>query len=158
MKIPFFHTEHFTSEELTYSARARQENFKNEPYTREDAEEVSKNLRSLCIKVLEPLRIMWGAPIIVTSGYRNPRLNKLVGGAETSQHLIGQAADITSRDRLQNNRLFTRLLWSGMSFDQLIAEDVDEFNCPTWIHVSYRRDGKNRNQVIINRKSLNSKS
>ena len=80
-----------------------------------------------------------------------PTVGAGVGGAETSQHLTGQAADITTRDRVQNNRLFMRLLWSGIRFDQLIAEDVDENNCPAWIHVSYRRYGSNRRQVIINR-------
>lgn len=52
------------------------------------------NLRRLCVQVLEPLRAALGRPIVVTSGYRDPVLNTIVGGSKTSDHCAGRAADI----------------------------------------------------------------
>lgn len=56
--------------------------------------EVVENLRYLCRTTLQPIRDGLGFPLRVSSGYRSPELNRLVGGATTSQHLSGQAADI----------------------------------------------------------------
>lgn len=55
--------------------------------------EALANLPKLCIQ-LEVLREVMGAPIRVISGYRDPRHNEDVGGAQRSQHLHGRAADI----------------------------------------------------------------
>lgn len=92
--------------------------------------------------VLDPLREWYGKPIVVNSGYRCPALNKAVGGATTSQHMSGQAADIDTGDRQQNKLLF-EYIRKNLPFDQLI----DESNF-AWVHVSYRADGRNRNQVL----------
>lgn len=54
---------------------------------------VLDNLRYLTETTLQPLRDMVGHPILVTSGYRCERLNDLVGGSSTSQHVQGEAAD-----------------------------------------------------------------
>lgn len=51
------------------------------------------NLKRLCADLLQPLRDALG-PVHITSGYRPPRVNKLVGGSKTSSHLEGLAADI----------------------------------------------------------------
>ena len=56
--------------------------------------EAEENLRSLVENVLDPLREAYGKPIRVTSGYRCPKLNRLVGGSPNSQHMRGEAADI----------------------------------------------------------------
>lgn len=74
----------------------------------------------------------YGKPIRVNSGYRSPILNKAVGGKPTSQHLRGEAADITGGTVEENRKLLALL--SDMEFDQLI----DESNL-TWIHVSTGR-------------------
>ncbi len=55
--------------------------------------DVVKNLKYLCKKVLQPLRDEFDFPIEVTSGYRCVELNSSVGGAPSSQHIVGQAAD-----------------------------------------------------------------
>ena len=39
------------------------------------------------------IRDKWNSPIIVTSGYRPPAVNKAIGGASRSQHLFGLALD-----------------------------------------------------------------
>ena len=62
----------------------------------EDAQlsQVLGNIKALVSNVLDPLRAMIGRPIIITSGYRSQRVNELIGGSKTSQHLLGKAADI----------------------------------------------------------------
>jgi len=100
------------------------------------------NLTALVDNVLDPLRNVYGKPICVNSGYRSPELNKVIKGSSTSQHMIGQAADIDTGDRQQNKLLFD-YIQKHLPFDQLI----DERNF-AWVHVSYRADGKNRNQIL----------
>ncbi len=112
-------------------------------------------LRMLCVHVLDPLRMMWQAPIIINSGYRCEWINKKVGGAVHSQHIRGQAADIrafghTGARYLSLNRmLLGAILHSGMSFDQLIAEGCDRNGYPLWLHISFVSKTENRHQLIL---------
>jgi hypothetical protein len=82
-------------------------------------------------------------PVIVSSGYRCAALNKAIGGVPTSQHMLGQAADIhTVADTPEANReLFNLIQRLRLPYDQLINEY--NFN---WIHVSF--SPRNRRQVI----------
>ena len=100
-----------------------------------------ERLRLLCQKVLQPLRDEFGSAIIVNSGYRSPAVNKAVGGVPTSQHVRGEAADITAGSKERNKRLFEIL--KTIEVDQAI----DEKNY-SWIHVSYTICRKNRNQFL----------
>lgn len=133
----------FSIQELCRSNTAVRLGINNSP-----SELIRTNLEALVERVLDPLRAAWGAPIIVTSGYRCPALNKAVGGAASSQHMKGMAADIhtLSDSRADNMRLLRLLLNSGIIVDQVIAENVDAQHRPDWIHVSYNR--------ITNRRSL----
>lgn len=99
------------------------------------------NLYRLCVNVLEPLRQNFGKAIRVNSGYRCKRLNRAVGGVDTSQHLYGLAADITSDN---NFELLGFLLL--MDFDQVICYGSPDD--PRFIHVSYVSADANRNQVL----------
>ena len=99
------------------------------------------NLTRLCQKVLQPLRDIYGKPIIVNSGYRSERVNKAVGGVPTSQHRKGEAADITAGSKEENKKLFDIL--KTMEFDQLITYDY------RFLHVSYTIRKPNRNQIIL---------
>ena len=130
---------YFTLYEMTASATAKRKGINNTPN-----ETVKRNLQLLVKNVLDPLREAWGAPIIVTSGYRSVRLNAAVGGARSSQHVTGQAADIrTVSDRPEENRKLRDLLIKlNLPFDQLI----DEFGCD-WLHVSFNESG-NRGQLL----------
>lgn len=94
-------------------------------------EEAKKNVAVLVDKVLDPLREAWGKPITVTSGYRCPALNKIVGGSATSHHCKGMASDITTGNRVENRKLFQLIQDLGLPFTQLI----DEKNF-SWVHVS----------------------
>lgn len=134
---------YFTIEELTKSPTATRLGISNKP-----SADIVAALERLVDNVLDPLREAWGAPIVVTSGYRCPKLNAAVGGAKGSQHTYGQAADIrTLSDRAEDNRKLRDLLISlNLPFDQLI----DEFNCD-WLHVSYKASG-NRGQILSAKK------
>jgi uncharacterized protein YcbK (DUF882 family) len=81
--------------------------FKNSILNIPNREEVA-NLRVLVEHVLDPVRTEWGSPIIVSSGYRCPLLNREVGGVEGSYHIRGMAADIYDPKGLTEG-LFWRL-------------------------------------------------
>ena len=100
------------------------------------------NLSKLVVQVLQPLRDAMGFTIHVDSGYRSPAVNEHVGGAPTSDHPKGKAADIKSED---NAKMF-HYIKDNLEFDQLIWEKGNSKQ-PDWVHVSYR-EGKNRKQVI----------
>jgi len=130
---------YFKIQELSKSETAEKNGIDNTPGITEIF-----NMVSLVDNVLDPLRIEVGEPIIVTSGYRCDALNKLVGGADNSQHKYGQAADITLQDKTRNKLLYDKLL-DHYKFDQLIWEKgTDEY--PDWVHVSF--SGNNRHQVL----------
>ena len=104
-----------------------------------------ERLRTLCEKVLQPVRDHFGVPIIITSGYRCPDLNDAVRGATSSQHMKGEAADF--KIRAPNLQLYDIYLWmvDNLEFDQLIWEVRPNSK---WIHVSYKANGHNRQQVF----------
>ena len=132
---------YFTIDELCYSYTAEKNNIKNTP----NKEEI-KNLQNLIDEVLQPLRVAYNKPIIVTTGFRCSELNKLVGGKPNSQHIRGQAADIVPKDIDDLDILF-ELCKNLPSFDQLLYEKSKN---KKWIHISYKDLIYNRNQVIDN--------
>lgn len=125
----------FTLAEMTRSEDAERLGISNTPTPRDIAA-----LRVLCEKVLQPLRDQYGAPVIITSGYRSPRLNRAIGGSITSQHCFGEAADFTVKG--QANMAVCRWMERWLNYDQLILE----FGNAGWIHCSYRPI--NRNQEL----------
>lgn len=127
---------YFTIKELTESTTATIKELDNTP-----TEQVEKNLTILVEKILDPLREMYGKPIIVNSGYRSPEVNVAVNGSKTSQHVLGEAVDITAGSKKENKKLF-ELIRDNFEFDQLINE-----NNYSWIHVSYR-EGRLRKQIL----------
>ena len=129
---------YFTINELTKSATAQRLHIDNNP-----TQEVKDNLNALIDNVLDPLRELYGKPIIVNSGYRCTKLNKAIGGAKNSQHLVGQASDIRTvqNTKESNKQLFELIKNSKLPFDQLINEY--DYN---WVHVSY--SPRNRRQIL----------
>ena len=132
---------YFTIEELCASDTAERKKIDNTPNA-----DARLRMQRLIEQLLDPIRAAWGGPITVNSGYRCPELNRAVGGVATSQHLKGEAADITVGSAGDNKRLFDKIVElqkaGKIAFDQLI----DESNYD-WVHVSYR-SGKNRNQIL----------
>ncbi len=129
---------HFTIAELTDSTTARQNGIDNTP-----PESAVKALQALVERVLDPLRDAWGKPITVNSGYRCAELNRKVGGAEQSQHLRGEAADITAGSRADNRKLYELLRRLSLPLDQAINERGYK-----WIHVSHTTRRHNRRQYL----------
>ena len=138
-------TEHFSLREFTQSQTAGRCGIGNNPNG-----VTMERMVALCEKVLEPLRKIYDAPIRIGSGYRCPSLNKAVGGAKNSQHIRGEAADITSLyDDPELNMLLAKMLVnSQIPFDQCIIEHPDAKGNPNWIHVSYTTERPNRRQLL----------
>lgn len=127
---------HFTIEEMTESSTATAKGIDNTP-----SKDIEAKLQKLIEAVLDLLREWYGKPIIVNSGYRCEALNEAIGGSKTSQHCLGEAADITAGSKEENEKLFNYIK-DNLPFDQLINES--DFS---WIHVSYR-EGRLRKQVL----------
>lgn len=124
---------HFSLTELVASQVATRKGIDNTP-----AAAVVANLTRLAA-LLEQVRALVGAPIVISSGYRSPALNKAVGGASNSAHVQGLAADISTA-KLAPKALAMRIGQSGIVFDQLIYEG-------TWVHIGLST-GAPRRQVL----------
>lgn len=120
-------SKYFSLSEMTHSGTALRLGIANDP-----TGEQIKDLYRL-MDYLDKVREAFGKAIIVTSGFRSPRLNKRIGGAPDSQHMKGQAADIRPHDIKELRQLFATIRKVG-GFDQLILEEP-EGRTP-WIHVS----------------------
>ena len=140
-------SEHFTLNEFTKSITAERLGIKNEP----DYEKVQA-MKQLCREVLEPLRQHYGKPIRITSGYRCPLLNAAVGGVTNSQHMLGEAADLSVPSEAVARDWFLWLV-KNTDFDQLLFEHNTRLkNC--WLHISCRYNRRrNRHQAIFNYKA-----
>ena len=130
-------TTNFTLKEFTDSETAAKKKINNTP-----TEEHVANLKALCEKVLQPVRDILKKPIKINSGFRSKDLNEAIKGAASSQHMYGEAADITLGSKNSNKGLFKTIKDLGV-YDQLI--DEQDYN---WIHVSYKRIGVNRKQIL----------
>lgn len=129
---------HFTLSELKRSATADKLGINNSiPLS------IIPNIEILINQVLDPIREYMNEPIYVNSGYRCPLLNKAVGGVPGSQHVLGQAADITTHSRA-SNLIMERYIEENLTFDQMIVYK-------DFIHISYKLTG-NRHQIIYKAK------
>ena len=134
---------HFCFSEFFNSSAAAKNGIKNEPALDERGR-VMLNIKFLVDNVLEPVRDMVRTPIIITSGYRSPQVNKIVGGADNSQHMSGCAADfhVKGFTRSMMYKVFVDI-FNTMDFDQLIY-----YPSKNIIHVSYV-ENCNRHEAFI---------
>lgn len=137
-----FH-KNFTYEEMTVSQTAARRSIDNKPKG-----EAYINLALTSIMMSQVRRELGNKPIIVSSGYRSPALNKVVGGSDTSAHTLGYAVDFTCpgfgapldvAKKLAENENFMKLV------DQLIHE------YDSWVHISF--DPRKRGQLLTIDKS-----
>jgi len=106
---------------------------------------IRENIKKLVVNVMDKIRTEYGMPIYITSGYRTPEHNKKVGGVANSQHIYGEACDFTGRDFKRLLRIIDEIDNEGLlNYDQLIIYRKRKF-----IHISYRNESINRNQIII---------
>ena len=131
-------SKNFALSEITHSNTAKRLGINNEP-----TEIHLQNMQHLVDNLLQPLRDDVG-PIRISSGYRNPSLNRAIGGSSSSQHCKGQALDIQfwQMGEMNNKVLYDWILKSGLEFDQMI----NEFDF-AWIHISLKAED-NRKQVL----------
>ena len=132
---------HFTLEEMIKSQAGDRAGIDNMPSAAH-----REALRALCIHVLEPIRERFG-PVVINSGYRGPVLNRMVGGAASSQHCSGEAADIEVPG--MSNGDLARWIEKHLEYDQLILECYKP-GIPSsgWVHVSFEAHTPNRKQEL----------
>ncbi len=130
--------------EVIKSGTAKRLGINNEPTI-----EHMENLKALALNIFQPLRDNFKIPIAVTSGYRSEELNKAIRGSLKSQHCKGEALDIDAQvfGGVSNAKVFAYIS-DNLTFDQLIWEFGDNTE-PDWVHVSYKKEGVNRNEKLI---------
>jgi len=131
-------SKNFVLSELTKSNTAKRLGIKNEPTKKH-----MDNLQVLIRDLIQPIRDGIG-PVRVSSGYRNPELNRAIGGSHKSQHCKGEALDLQfwEMGKMNNKAIYDWVLESGIEFDQMI----NEFDF-AWIHISLKGED-NRRQVL----------
>ena len=134
---------HFNLSEFFQSSTAAKNGIKNEPSADEKAT-IVRNINLLVDNVLDPVRDMVNTPIIITSGYRCPQVNRLVGGVDNSQHMSGCAADFHVQG-YNHSMMYEVFLYifNTLEFDQLIY-----YPSKNIIHVSYV-ENCNRHEAFI---------
>lgn len=124
----------FSFEELTRTSQTELQDL-----NREEARAYILPLTQLA-ELLEAIRARWGRPLKVNSGFRGPAVNAATPGAsQTSQHMRGEAADITipGVDDSDLRRWIARE--SGLPFGQCILERPPG---RSWVHISIRGSRK----------------
>jgi len=116
---------YFTQDELTASDYAARYGMNNEPDQR-----ALENLRYTALQ-LDRVRALLGVPVLVSSGYRSPRVNEAVGGSKRSQHMLGQAVDLIAPSFGSPRAVARLIMESHIPFDQLILE------YGRWVHISF---------------------
>tara|TARA_R100001530_G_C4316199_1_gene154440 strand:- start:1066 stop:1536 length:471 start_codon:yes stop_codon:yes gene_type:complete len=134
-------SENISFKEATFSKTAKSLKIKNQP-----SETHIKNMKIVAEKVFQPLREWCNHPIKVNSMYRCAELCVAIGSTRTSQHIKGQAIDLSSLGEKTNGELF-EWIKENLKFDQLIWELGNDKN-PNWIHISYVNPKKNRNRIL----------
>ena len=136
-------SKYISYKEATHSDTAKRKGIKNKP----KAEHI-ENMELLAEKLFEPLREWVDAPIKVNSMFRSEELNTAIKGASRSQHMNGQAIDLTSMGGKTNLEMF-HYIKDNLDFDQLIWEFGAE---PKWLHVSYVSEKENRKRVLVTKR------
>lgn len=134
-------SEHFTLDQLTKSQTASRKGIA-EQFTPSDI--IIAELKELCTNVLERVLLIF-PNLTISSGYRSIALNSAIGGANSSQHTKGQAADLQINNA-SNITIAKAVLSAGIGFDQMIIE-FGTLEKPDWIHLSYNKE-HNRGQIL----------
>ena len=139
----------FSLSEMTKSESASRLGLDNDP-----TQEIISSLQALVNHILQPVRDKFG-PVVVTSGYRSPEVNKAIGGSATSDHCKGQAADFEVLGK--DNRELAIWIAENMQFTQLILEFYKP-GVPDsgWVHCSY--DPGNLKRQVLTAEKVNGKT
>ena len=137
-------SENFSLLELTKSQTATRKGIDNTP-----SPEHRGNLKSLCTRILQPIRDHFNHVVTISSGYRNEILSKKIGSSSTSQHYKGEAADFEIFG-VANNEV-SDWIKENLMFDQLILEYYEPGQPNSgWVHVSYKKEiNSNRKEYLM---------
>lgn len=135
-------SKNITYKEAVYSQTAKRIGIENKPN-----DEQMANMFSIAEMIFQPLRSWVGGPIKITSFFRSPELNRVIGGSKSSQHCKGQAMDLDDVYGHKTNAEMFMYIRENLNFDQLIWEFGTDEN-PSWIHVSYVDAQENRNRCL----------
>lgn len=132
--------------EATKSPTAIRLGIDNSPTT-----EQLENMKHVAVNIFDPVREFVGAKVGASSFFRSDKLNTAVpGSSKTSQHKDGEAIDIDA-DMYGNsdNLSIFNFIKENLTFDQLILEYPDKDGMPSWVHVSLKRIGEQRGQILV---------
>jgi uncharacterized protein YcbK (DUF882 family) len=130
-------SKHITLNEAIESPTALRMNIDNTPTS-----EVLSNMQYVAENLFEPIRKWYKKPIKINSFFRCVALNKAVKGSASSQHVKGEAIDISAGNKIENKKIFDYIVSSGLDFDQVILEFGG-----VWVHISLKKE-KNRKQIL----------
>jgi hypothetical protein len=118
-------------------------------------------IKHLARKFFQPLRLNMGVPLKINSFFRSKKLNKAIGGSQTSDHMVNNdvaAIDIddsySQKQNVYNRDIFLYIL-RNMDYYKLIWEYEDELTpegqrSPRWVHVSFSTDEmKNKQKITL---------
>ena len=118
---------------------------------REEAHKYIDNLTNLAVLVLQHIRDKINHSITISSGFRGDVLNKHIGGASSSQHSFGEAADISIQG-MSADTLFNTIKNMGDSFLENVGQVIlEEIGTKNWVHVSLKT--KRYKEILENRYS-----
>lgn len=143
-------TKNFHYSELIHSRTAAARGINNTP-----PEAIKNNLIGATKNLFQPVRDLLGQAMIISSGYRSPNLNRVIGGSSTSAHCCGYAIDFTAPS-FGNTRKIAKFLAEelpkrGIKFDQIILEFPDSPS--SWIHIGWKSPtGSQRGQILTAKK------
>jgi len=113
------------------------------------------NMKMICANILEPVRVHFDRPVIITSGFRSPELCVAIGSSTNSQHAKGEAADFEIPG--VSNKELADWIHDNLPYDQLILEFFDGKDPNSgWVHCSHKPE--NRGQYLIAYKDENRKT
>lgn len=130
---------HFDLSEFVTSQEAARRGIDNTPSL-----EVVDNLRWIA-SLMEEVRELLGVPILISSGYRCPKLNSSIGGATNSQHVQGLAVDFIAPKFGDPYEVASAISRSTIQYDQLIHE------YGRWVHISISDTPRRQDLSIFRR-------
>jgi len=135
-------TSHFSVEEFVASQTADRRDIDNSLTSN-----LLANARHTCEQLEQVRSLLGNLPVLISSGYRSPELNRAVGGSRGSQHMLAQAADFTCPGFGSVADIIDKIVQSDVPYDQLIREFA---TVPGrgWVHISFTMLPP-RKQVLI---------
>jgi zinc D-Ala-D-Ala carboxypeptidase len=117
----------FTLDEFIDSQTAARQGIDNDPPI-----DIAANLKSLAYALEDVRSLLGNRPILISSAYRSPALNRAVGGSKYSQHVLGEAVDFTCPTFGTPDDIVRAIQASSIPYHQLIRE------FGRWVHISFK--------------------